>query len=61
MLTLGIAIRLVGRLERSEGPWRRWLIWGFPGLFSLVGRSPALRGPLVSFRRNIDRDLFKTL
>jgi hypothetical protein len=36
ILASGIAIRLVPRLERSEVPWRRWLIWGFPGLLSLV-------------------------
>jgi arylsulfatase A-like enzyme len=36
ILASGIAIRLVPRLERSEVPWRRWLIWGFPSLLSLV-------------------------
>jgi arylsulfatase A-like enzyme len=36
ILASGIAIRLVSRLERSEVPWRRWLIWGFPCLLSLV-------------------------
>ena len=36
ILASGIAIRLVPWLERSEVPWRRWLIWGFPSLLSLV-------------------------
>jgi arylsulfatase A-like enzyme len=36
ILASGIAIRLVPWLARSEVAWRRWLIWGFPSLLSLV-------------------------
>jgi arylsulfatase A-like enzyme len=36
ILASGIATRLVPWLERTEVPWRRWLIWGCPSLLSLV-------------------------
>ena len=36
ILALGIASRLVPRLERHPAAWRRRLVWSFPGLLGLV-------------------------
>jgi arylsulfatase A-like enzyme len=59
MLALGIACRLVPRLERLGVPSQRWLVWGFSGLLSLVLITAVaiLGGDWIAQRREDARPL----